>query len=323
MNFYLDFEATQYSERIISIGCIAENGARFETLVKPVKNEKVNTFITQLTGITNEMLETAPSADDAFNAFYDFVKANNDCGAPTYYCYGNSDANFIKHTVSGMSNFQAIMFASSIQALLVDYSAVVKKYLSTRGLSLKKLVALIRHVDEVEQKHDALDDAAMLKECYEGLNTLDMDVLMIEPAPVKQPVKVSGNSAFAEAYNKLIDECGQLPSVKMAGHTFSQEERIYLKKLRSDWHTAKAEEISGDATAENWNTKLTHIRTGAVKYFTEPWVAAMFFNRCVMTGRSSKEPKALNATMKEMAKNPNNFGGYRCEIIHKNNNVAV
>jgi hypothetical protein len=261
------------------------------------------------------MLANAPSADEAFNAFYDFVKTNNDSGAPTYYCYGSSDASFIKHTVSGMSNFQAIMFASSIQALLVDYSAVVKNYLSTKGLSLKKLVALIRHVDEVEQKHDALDDAAMLKECYEGLNTLDKDILMTEPAPIRKATNVSGNSAFAEAYNKLIEECGQLSSIKMAGHVFSKEEVDYLKQVRRDWVDVKETDFQGDATAENWNTKLTHIRTGAVKYFTEPWVAAMFLNRYVMTKRSSKDLKVLNATMKEMAKNPNNFGGYRCEIV--------
>lgn len=321
MNFYLDFEATQFSERIISIGCIADNGASFKTLVKPVKNEKVNTFITQLTGITNEMLENAPTADEAFNAFCDFVKTNNEGGVPTYYCYGSSDKNFIQHTVSGMSDFHAIMFASSIQALMVDYSAVVKKYLSTRGLSLKKLVALIRHVDEVEQNHDALDDAMMLKECYEGLDTLDKDILMPEPTPIRQSLGANCNSAFAEAYNKLIEEFGQLQSIQMAGHIFSMEDRAYLKQLRTDWINTKAEDISGDCDSENWKTKLTHIRTGEVKYFSEPWVAAMFFNHRIMTKRSSKEPKAINSTMKEMARNPNNFGGYRCEIIH--NNVSI
>lgn len=320
MNFYLDFEATQYSERIISIGCIAENGARFETLVKPVKNEKVTAFITKLTGITNEMLENAPSADEAFNAFYEFVKANNEGGTPTYYCYGDSDAKFIKRTVSGMSDFQAIMFASSIQALLVDYSAVVKSYLSTRGLALKKLVALIRQVDEVEQNHDALDDAMMLKECYEGLNTLDKDALANAPAPIKQ---ASSNNAFNEVYNKLIEEQGKLSSVKMAGRDFTQQDRVYLKQLRTEWANVKAADVSGDATAENYHAKLTHIRTGAVKYFSEPWVAAMFLNRCVLSGRSSKDPKSINATMKAMGVNPNNFGGYRCEFVHEINNVAV
>ena len=283
-------------------------------MVKPVKNEKVNSYITQLTGITNDMLENAPTADEAFNAFYNFVKTHNTVGVPTYYCYGSSDVNFIKRTVSGMNDFQAIMFASSIQALMIDYSAVVKSYLSTRGLSLKKLVALIRHVDEVEQKHDALDDAAMLKECYDGLNTLNKDILKTEPAPVKKTAKKE-NKPFDEAYNKLIAEHGQLPSVKMAGHNFSKEDHIYLKQLRVKWNSLKVDDIPGDATAENWNVKLTHIYTGAVKYFTEPWVAAMFLNRKM--GRSMKELKALNTTMKEMAKNPNNFGGFRCEIIHK------
>lgn len=322
MNFYLDFEATQFSERIISIGCIAENGTKFETLVKPVKNEKVNAFITNLTGITNEMLENAPTADEAFNAFYNFVKDNNNGGAPTYYCYGSSDKNFIKHTVSGMCDFQAIVFASSVQALLIDYSATVKSYLSTRGLALKKLVALIRHVEEVEQKHDALDDAMMLKECYEGLDTLDKDTFMAEPIPTKQLDVTKCNTAFQDAYHQLVNENGELTPVKMQGRGYTTAEKDYLKHLRMDvWGQVKAEDISGDCSDKDWQVKLTHIRTGAVKYFTAPWVAAMFFNGYILKSRSPKDSKSLNTTMKEMARNPNNFCGYRCEIIFENKEV--
>ena len=57
MKFCLDFEATRFSNRIISIGCVAENGNTFYTLVKPVNKAKVDRFITELTGITNAMLE--------------------------------------------------------------------------------------------------------------------------------------------------------------------------------------------------------------------------------------------------------------------------
>ena len=74
MNFYLDFEATRFSNRIISIGCAAENGNTFYTLVKPVNKAKVDRFITELTGITNEMLQEAPSADEAFNQLFDFIE---------------------------------------------------------------------------------------------------------------------------------------------------------------------------------------------------------------------------------------------------------
>ena len=35
MNFYLDFEATRFSNRIISIGCVAGTGETFETYVNP------------------------------------------------------------------------------------------------------------------------------------------------------------------------------------------------------------------------------------------------------------------------------------------------
>ena len=54
MRFFVDFEATQFSNRIISIGCVAANGNTFSTLVKPGK-KKITKFITDLTGITNEI----------------------------------------------------------------------------------------------------------------------------------------------------------------------------------------------------------------------------------------------------------------------------
>ena len=53
MNFYIDFEANQFSDRIISIGCISENGNNFYSLCRPSKpGETITNFITELTGIT-------------------------------------------------------------------------------------------------------------------------------------------------------------------------------------------------------------------------------------------------------------------------------
>ena len=104
MNFYIDFEALQFSEQIINIGCLAENGKSFETYVKPPKGEKVNKFITDLTGITNEMLAGAPSADEAFSDLFDFIIDNSDDTKPCYYCYGDSDKGFIAKTLKKMVN---------------------------------------------------------------------------------------------------------------------------------------------------------------------------------------------------------------------------
>ena len=73
MKFYLDLEAARFSNYIISIGCVCENGKTFSTFVKLPKKKKVDKFITELTGITNDMLRNAPTADEAFNLLFDFT----------------------------------------------------------------------------------------------------------------------------------------------------------------------------------------------------------------------------------------------------------
>ena len=170
MRFFVDFEATQFSNRIISIGCVCENGNTFSTLVKSSK-KKITKFITDLTGITNEMLAKAPNADQAFEAFYNFIIENSDGYAPEYYCYGNSDTTFIDATIRTMSDVKAIAFAASMSRSLIDYSKVVK---STFGLanevSLKKIYVMVKE-EETVQHHDALEDAQML--CDVALNLKD------------------------------------------------------------------------------------------------------------------------------------------------------
>lgn len=170
MNFYLDFEATRFSNRIISIGCTNEKGATFTTYVKP-KYGKVDNFITELTGITKEMVEDAPSADEAFNAFAEWAYENSNNTVPKYYCYGNCDAEFIDATIQTMSDFKAVSFAASIKGLLIDYALIVKEYLCINQVALKKVVALIENKEEIEQRHDALEDAEMLRTVVENLQT--------------------------------------------------------------------------------------------------------------------------------------------------------
>lgn len=161
MNFYLDFEATQFSDQIISIGCIAENGNTFSTLVNPGEKERISRFITELTGITKDMLRAAPDTETAFNEFYDFVIENN-IGIPRYFCYGDSDVEFIKATIHRMNDSRAIIFAQSILASLFDYSTSVKKFFNVdQSIALRKLFSFIQD-DEIVQKHDALEDAKML-----------------------------------------------------------------------------------------------------------------------------------------------------------------
>ena len=74
MKFYIDFEATQFTEQIISIGCIDEVGNSFYSLVKPqLENFKISNFITELTGISKNDLINQKTADDVFIDFFDYI----------------------------------------------------------------------------------------------------------------------------------------------------------------------------------------------------------------------------------------------------------
>ena len=167
MVFCIDFEATQFSERIISIGAISATGQTFETLVKPVHGDKCNKFITELTGITNEMLAAAPSADEAFNLFFDWVLSFGD-EVPTYYCYGSSDRTFLDKTIKYMTNIRAVTFALALRHSLIDYAPIVSKYFHSNTVGLIRVYNLIQKKEEV-QTHNALRDATMLKYVQDNL----------------------------------------------------------------------------------------------------------------------------------------------------------
>ena len=85
MNYFIDFEATQFTGEIISIGCVDENDRQFYTLVKPEKSEDITGFIIDLTGIGRGELKKAPTADEAFVSLFEWL----DKSAPVrFYCYG-------------------------------------------------------------------------------------------------------------------------------------------------------------------------------------------------------------------------------------------
>ena len=194
MNFYLDFEATQFSNQIISIGCVAENGSMFSTLVNPGEKEKISKFITELTGITKDMVRAAPGMDEAFSQLKNFVLENSKhMGEPHYFCYGDSDSEFIKHSIRHMKDTENIIFAQSILYALFDYSQSVKRFFhSEQSIALRKLFSFIQE-SEVVQKHDALEDAQMLYDVADKMiqfcHPEDLDKIRSIPGQQKPKVK--------------------------------------------------------------------------------------------------------------------------------------
>ena len=284
MNFFIDFEATQFSERIISIGCIADNGNTFYTLVKPAqKKDKVNDFITKLTGITNEMLATAPSADDAFNAFFDFVCENSKSEKAIFYCYGEADASFIKHTVSHMNDLKAVCFATALQYTMINFAASVKEYFHTNyEIALRKVYALITGTLE-DQNHNALEDAIMLRavvnQMADKCKSEDVEKLAAMPKAAK-PLKA---------------------------HLLQKAPKMFVEWPSDKW------EADTQADKDNW--KFACVVGPHTKYFNDEYVCMMWLIRYCVEGKSVKNLKhqeeiieRLRAALKGTAKSRHPFG---------------
>lgn len=277
MDFYLDFEATRFSNRIISIGCSAGNGNTFSTLVKPPKGDKVDKFITELTGITNEMLADAPSADEAFSSLFDFILENGNEKQPKYYVYGNCDIDFLKSTVKHMKDMKGCMCIQAIIGGLIDYAPTVRKFFSASGdLSLRKVYMLIKSYNEMEQKHDALEDALMLQTIVENLYEVckpeDKDIL------------------------------SALPSQKIKLKPTPGPGSIEVPSYFLEWNAGTKKEANTFADENNWKYCGVNDK-GDILYFNDITIAAMYIIKFSGRKLSPKRKGDINKVIKAINSN--------------------
>ena len=178
MKYFVDFEAAQHSEEIIEIGLIAETGETFNHLVQSKRG--LTPFITELTGICEEEYSRdAINADEAFSEIFSMIK---DDDTPTFYCYGHSDASFLKHTFKNLKSFSAKAAMGIVSLTLTDYSKQVKKHF---GLALTpSLWKVYTHYypqpEGSAQQHRAIDDARILMEVC---NAIEKDKSNENPFP--------------------------------------------------------------------------------------------------------------------------------------------
>ena len=142
MNFYVDFEATQPEQEIISIGVYSDNEESFYALVKP-QFSTVSKYITDMTGITNEMLEDRYDFDTALNDMYIWC-ANQESNLNDwhFYSYGDGDIDFLKHTMRNIETERPLVLASIMIATMKDYSQDVTRYFVAQLHLLKHLIIL-------------------------------------------------------------------------------------------------------------------------------------------------------------------------------------
>lgn len=138
---------------IIELAAIKfENGIekdRFSTLVKP--SYPVDSFITELTGITNERLENSPSIDKVILDYYNFIKDDLLIGHTTHF-----DINFI---------YDALQYHKI--NLDNDYINIIR--FSNRllpKLKSRTLESLSNYFKVELPTHRALDDCFSTHMCY-------------------------------------------------------------------------------------------------------------------------------------------------------------
>ena len=173
MNYYIDFEATQFAGEIISIGCIREDGETFYSLVAPVKS-KITPFITNLTGITKEMLETALDLTTVFNSFYDWVWKDNDL--PVFYTWGLTDIDFIRRTFYRTDSKKARIILGYMSGGIKDLSDKFCKSIKVDSCSLVKAYNNLFNSNYI-QTHNSLDDAVMLWDVANQMSILSIEEL--------------------------------------------------------------------------------------------------------------------------------------------------
>ena len=236
MKYFIDFEATQYTGEIISVGCVDEKGREFYTLVKPHKIKKLTKFITELTGITAEDLQNAPTVDDAFTVFYDWI---DPLEPAEFYCYGYSDKEFVAHTLRYTSSVFANRALTLVRKNLVDFSQTVKEhFLISKDIALKKVVEYYRK-ESVNQSHNALEDALLLKEVYDHLKD---EVITECPFPNYQETKKAEKEP-----DSAEDEVAHIEAVN---ENLSMEFSSY--KMAADWVMCS---LIPEHTAVNYKTK--------------------------------------------------------------------
>ena len=210
MKYFIDFEASQFAEEIISVGCVDENGRSFYSLVRPQKPKKVTEFITKLTGITREEVLSAPTADEVFSRFFEWLQKD---GAVRFYSYGDCDRRFAQNTIYAVDDFHAQLALSLIIASMVDFSVELRKHFRMkRSVGLAKVVSYYRG-EEVVQRHNSLDDAEYLREVYLRSRSEVIDVCpFAEEAPPETNVPHTGKHsvlAHREGFEITFASCGK------------------------------------------------------------------------------------------------------------------
>ncbi len=170
----IDVETTGISpekERIIEIGAFRpETGEVFRTLIQP--GRPLPERITELTGITDEMLADAPEESEAIKAWLEFME---------------DDTILLGHNISFDHSFlvQAIRRCGYVEPKFTGIDTLKLSRVLCPELPNKKLETMVEHFGLTnERAHRAFEDAKVTVELYQCLKAMNKEQSLFEPVPM-------------------------------------------------------------------------------------------------------------------------------------------
>lgn len=178
MNIYVDFEANGISQtqEIISIGAVSEEGETFYSLVRP--HFKLDKKIKEFTHISQEEAEVAPGIEKVMEDFYNwlFAARKGDLFTPIkFLVYGGSDRDFVKASMALVEDEVTRARLQSLHDRIERVDKRVAKVFRREAIGLRSAYLTMRlsSNEPLEQNHNALEDAEMLKYVWENISTYE------------------------------------------------------------------------------------------------------------------------------------------------------
>lgn len=261
----IDIETTgldpSYND-IIEISCIKYRSNtetdRFHSLIQPPPSEfdgkYVDVFITSLTGITNEMLETAPKFNVIAHELWEFLDNELLVGHNV-----NFDINFLYDTFQKENNLL-------LQNDFLDTMRLARRCLPQ--LKHHRLIDLAEHFHITGEHHRAVDDCLMTNSILEHL------------AKIALEIKIDLNTSKKTFDLRTIqgDTAKSLPD-----HLFYDKYCVFTGKLER-YPRKDAAKLVADIGA--------HCENGVTKHTNFLIIGNFDYSPSVKDGKSTKQRKA-------------------------------
>lgn len=170
MKIYLDLEANAITNEVISIGMVTENGDEFYSLVRP--HTKLDRKIKELTHISQEDADAAPSLEAVMQAVRRFLCIATPLGGITFIHYGESDKDFLRASQAFAERESTKVILQYIINRCENVDRCVPQHFGreTIGLRSAYLTMRLSSDEPAVQNHHALEDAQMLKYVWENID---------------------------------------------------------------------------------------------------------------------------------------------------------